>query len=141
MVITLTLRQDPQKPGYYLLGEASWLGAEAPQSRPQVRSHAWRPPTDMYETEDNIIVRVEIAGLNEQDFAIQLEGQNLSIHGVRSDLPERRAYYQMEIRFGEFISELELPAPIIPEAVEATYREGFLRIVLPKAQPKDSKVE
>jgi HSP20 family protein len=141
MMISLSLKLDPQKPGYYILGEANWLGAESPLSRAQVRSHAWRPPTDMYETEDAIVIRVEIAGLNEQDFAIQLEGRNLSIRGVRSDPPERRAYYQMEIRFGEFLSEMELPAPVIPEEVEATYREGFLRIALPKIQPKHFKVE
>ena len=45
--------------------------------------HTWRPPTDVYEREDSIIVRVEIAGMNEKDFAISLDQNTLVIRGVR----------------------------------------------------------
>ena len=105
------------------------------------RPHAWRPPTDVYETEDAIIVRVEVAGMRDADFTISLVERSLTIRGVRQDTSERRAYHQMEIAFGEFYSELELPYLIIPDKVEATYRDGFLRVVLPIAQPKHIKVE
>jgi HSP20 family protein len=105
------------------------------------RPHAWRPPTDVYETEETLVIRVEVAGMREADFTISLAGRTLTIRGIRQDTSERRAYHQMEIAFGEFTTEVELPYNIISEKVEATYRDGFLRITLPIAQPKHIKVE
>ena len=105
------------------------------------RPHAWRPPTDVYEAEGELIVRVEVAGMREADFTISLVERTLTIRGTRQDTSERRAYHQMEIAFGEFTSEVELAFPVVVEKVEATYRDGFLRIKLPIAQPKHVKVE
>ena len=105
------------------------------------RPHAWRPPTDVYETEDAIIIRVEVAGMREADFSISMVERSLTIRGIRQDTSERRAYHQMEIPFGEFSTEIELPYAIISDKVDATYRDGFLRITLPIAQPKHIKVE
>ena len=105
------------------------------------RPHTWRPPTDVFEIEGAFIVRVEVAGMREADFTISLVERTLTIRGVRQDTAERRAYHQMEIVFGEFTSEVELAYPIITDKAEATYRDGFLRIMLPIAQPKHVKVE
>lgn len=105
------------------------------------RPHAWRPPTDVYETDEAIIIRVEVAGMHESDFTISLVERTLTIRGVRQDTSERRAYHQMEIAYGEFNTEVELPYTIISDKVEATYHDGFLRITLPIAQPKHIKVE
>lgn len=104
------------------------------------RPHIWRPPTDVYETEDAFIVRVEIAGMREDDFSIQLIERSLQIRGIRQDISERRSYYQMEIPFGEFSTEIELLVPIAADNIEAVYRDGFLRVVLPKARPQQIKV-
>jgi HSP20 family protein len=95
----------------------------------------------MYETEDNIVIRVEIAGMREQDFTVALDDRTLTIRGMRSDPTGRRALYQqMEIPFGEFSTEVELPAPILPDGVAAIYRDGFLHITLPKARPQQVQV-
>ena len=104
------------------------------------RPHAWRPPTDVYETENAIIIRVEVAGMHETDFSISLVGRNLTIRGIRQDTSERRAYHQMEIPFGEFSTEFELPYIVNSNKVEAIYRDGFLLITLPITQPKHIKV-
>lgn len=103
--------------------------------------NSWHPPTDVYETEDIIIVRMEIAGMKESDFVIELNERFLSIRGVRPDTNERRSYHQMEIRFGEFNIEMELPFLVHTDLVEATYRDGFLRLSLPKAHPKQIHIE
>jgi HSP20 family protein len=100
-----------------------------------MRSHIWHPLTDVYETDDSVVVRVEIAGMQEDGFSLELNGRSLSIRGFRQDIQERRAYHQMEIRSGEFEIDLELPLPIEAERVEAVYSNGFLRVVLPKAHP------
>jgi HSP20 family protein len=101
-----------------------------------MHTHAWNPPADVFETEENLIVRVEIAGMQYDDFSIELNGRILSIRGTRQDHPERRAFHQMEIRFGEFNIDLTLPHSVEPGTVEAVYANGFLRIILPKARPR-----
>lgn len=101
----------------------------------QVGADVWSPPTDVYETKNNYVVRVEIAGMREEDFEITVENSFLMISGSRPDVPERRAYQQMEIRFGKFETVVDLPGPINLEASHADYSEGFLTITLPKAKP------
>lgn len=113
--------------------------------RQSIRTTIWRPPTDVYETDEMIVVRMEIGGMREDDFIIELDGRILSIRGqrgeLRSDISERRAYHQMEIRYGEFSCELEIPAAVDVQRVEAEYRNGFLRVNLPKASPKHVHID
>lgn len=104
----------------------------------QVRTGLWSPPTDVYETESQYVVRVEIAGMREEDFEITVEHNFLSITGHRSDLPERRAYHQMEIRFGKFESIVGLPGAVDLDAAHAEYKDGFLTVILPKAENDES---
>jgi HSP20 family protein len=107
----------------------------------QVRVGVWSPPTDVYETENDYVVRVEIAGMREKDFEITIEDNFLMISGSRQDVPERRAYQQMEIRFGKFETAVGLPGPIDLEASRADYTEGFLTVIMPKAKPSQIQVE
>lgn len=107
----------------------------------QVRAGLWSPPTDVYETENNFVVRVEIAGMREEDFEITVENSFLMISGSRPDVPERRAYQQMEIRFGKFETVVGIPTPLDLDASHAEYTEGFLTVTLPKAKPNQIEVE
>jgi len=107
----------------------------------QVSSGGWNPPTDVYETEDGFVVRVEIAGMKDADFEVAIENQVLMISGNRSELNERRAYHQMEIRFGKFEIAVEIPVPVEIERSVAEYKDGFLVAQLPKASPKHIEVE
>ena len=106
-----------------------------------VRSSAWSPPTDVYETDDAYIIRVELAGMRESDFEITLENGFLQISGTRPDVPERRAYQQMEIRFGRFSTAVGLPGPVDVDASRAEYADGFLTVSLPKAKPNFIEVK
>ena len=137
----LSLKTALSKPTWNFTEEVPYSSPEGIHWRIAMRPHIWRPPTDVYETEEAIVIRVEIAGMREQDFSVALEDRTLTIRGVRSDPTERRAFYQMEIPFGEFSTEVELPAPIVNEGVEAVYRDGFLHITLPKARPQHIQVE
>lgn len=92
----------------------------------------WRPPTDVYENEDGLVVRVELGGMRSEDFLITLMGRRLVVAGTRVDPSPKRTYHQMEIRFGEFRAEVDLPWQVQPEDVEATYDEGFLEVRLPR---------
>jgi HSP20 family protein len=139
-MVELSLKTELSKPTWNFTEEVPYSSPEGVHWRIAMRPHVWRPPTDMYETDEDIVIRVEIAGMREQDFSVALEDRTLTIRGVRSDPTERRAFYQMEIPFGEFSTEVELPAPIVNEGVEAVYRDGFLQITLPKARPQHIQV-
>jgi HSP20 family protein len=107
----------------------------------QVRAGIWSPPTDVYETENGYVVRVEIAGMREADFEITVEDGFLMISGSRPDVPERRAYQQMEIRFGKFETIVGIPGPVDLDASRADYSEGFLTVTLPKAKPNQVQIK
>ena len=107
----------------------------------QVRSNVWSPPTDGYETADAYIVRVEIAGMREDDFEVVLDNNTLLISGSRLDIPEHRAYHQMEIHFGKFATAIDVPVVVNADEAVAEYKDGFLTIKLPKAKPSQVKVE
>lgn len=106
-----------------------------------VRSSLWSPPTDVYETEENYVIKVEIAGMRDEDFEVILEDRVLTVRGYRPDLNGRRAYHQMEIRFGKFELAVEIPGSVDMERATAEYKDGFLMIVLPKSNGKQDKVE
>jgi HSP20 family protein len=95
----------------------------------------WRPPTDVYETDDCIVVKVEIAGMAEEDFAISLEAKRLIISGVRRDPAAKLGYQQMEVLYGHFETQVLLPRAVEVEKIEARYQNGFLSVRLPKALP------
>jgi len=101
------------------------------------RQHkVWRPPTDVYETDSHVIVKVEIAGMREEDFSVSLNAQVLSIGGVRRDPAEKLAYQQMEIPYGQFETEVHIPWTVEEDTIKATYQDGFLVVLLPKAMPR-----
>lgn len=106
-----------------------------------VRSSIWSPPTDVYETEENYVIKLEIAGMRDEDFEVAFENNILMIRGYRSDHNERRAYHQMEIRFGRFELAVEIPVTVDMEKATAEYKDGFLKIVLPKSHVKPDRVE
>ena len=132
-MIEVILKHDPVRRGWYtdenLPGQAEgqrWRGIN--------RQRAWRPLTDVFENEESIVVRVEIGGMREDDFSVVLEEQHLIIEGNRADILERRAFYQLEIPYGDFSTEVDLPVPVTSEGIEAVYRDGFLKIIFPKAR-------
>ncbi len=95
----------------------------------------WRPPTDVYELEDRLVVLIEIAGMKHSDFQIVLQDRHLIISGVRQDLtgPHNVAYHRMEIPRGEFRAHIYIPWNIQRDQITATYHDGLLRIELPQA--------
>jgi HSP20 family molecular chaperone IbpA len=139
-MVEIILKPDPLRPGWFFTDERTNSISDTGRWRMASRPHTWHPLTDVYETEDALIVRVEVAGVRETDFNITLTERSLQVRGVRSDTTERRAYHQLEIPFGEFSTELDLPFPILSDQIEAVYNDGFLRILLPKARPMHIKV-
>jgi HSP20 family protein len=107
---------------------------------PNLNPHAWTPPTDVYETEDRFVVKVEVAGMKNKDFCINFKNSTLFINGTRIETPEKKAFHQMEIRFGDFYIAIEIPSPVDVQKISAEYQDGFLSVSLPKAEPKQIKI-
>lgn len=101
-----------------------------------VRSGVWKPLTDVYETEDSLVIKMEIAGLRDEDLDVVVQERVLIVSGTRSDSSERRAYHQMEIPFGKFEIAIDLPYAVNVEKAGALYKDGFLMVTLPKASLK-----
>jgi len=115
--------------------EHSFSGMHAISWQVGIHSYAWSPPTDVYETDVSFVIRLEVAGMRQSDFSIDRENNFLVISGVRSESPERRTYHQMEIRFGEFSTAIEIPAGADVSKAQADYEDGFLNVVMPKIIP------
>ncbi|MFQ5862909.1 MAG: Hsp20/alpha crystallin family protein [Candidatus Brocadiales bacterium] len=99
-------------------------------------TETWRPPTDVYETDEAIVVKMAISGASEKDISIVLEGNTLIISGRRLDPSDDKklCFYLMEIRYGYFERGITLPKYIDENKIEARYKDGFLTITVPKTQ-------
>ncbi len=95
----------------------------------------WTPDTDIYEGEDGILIIMDIAGVKKEEIQIIIEGQVLSISGMRREPALTKKYiHRLEIDFGFFERTFRIPTDIDPEKVEARYEDGFLYIWMPKQQ-------
>jgi HSP20 family protein len=99
----------------------------------------WTPNTDVFETEDHLVVKMELAGIRKDDIEITLDGRVLIVRGMRPDpcRHHRCTFRQMEVDYGHFERRLVIPKTIDGSRVRAQYHNGFLHIDLPKAQKTD----
>lgn len=123
-----------EKPGDRAVHERRRAVIQAIEWQVRTWPNLWAPPADLFETDTAYIVRVEVAGMRDQEILVTLDGDLLAVSGTRADTPERGAFHQMEIRFGEFTVSVVLPGPANEDAASATYDDGFLLITLPKAE-------
>lgn len=106
----------------------------------------FRPPTDVYETRDAIVVIIEVAGLQRDQFEISLSESDrmLTVEGRRQSVgadAARVAFHQLEIPYGYFAISVPVIWPLQQaEFAEAEYNDGFLVITLPKSQPRQVPV-
>jgi len=93
---------------------------------------SWEPPLDVYQTEDAILVVMEVAGVELSDVDVVVDRQILTVSGIRREQGERnRVYMQMEIRYGPFERRIRLPGSVDTGKVSAVMKNGFLRIHMP----------
>jgi HSP20 family protein len=103
------------------------------------RAH-WVPNTDVYVTDNGLVIKVELAGMRSEHLEITVEGNRLRISGSRPDgcRASKCSFLVMEINYGPFETSLELPPGYDLGLAKAAYLNGFLRIDVPVAQ-KDGK--
>ncbi|MCU6433543.1 Hsp20/alpha crystallin family protein [Undibacterium sp. Jales W-56] len=91
--------------------------------------------SDVFDDDDKVIVRIEAPGMRREDFNIELQGNTLTVWGEkRSDREVSRGRYSVvQCAYGSFRRDVALPAPVKAEETKANYRDGVLRVELPKA--------
>jgi HSP20 family protein len=96
----------------------------------------WRPDADTYETAGTVEIIVDLAGVHEEDFEVQLFEDALVVEGQRRlAAPEAATvFHAVRVRQGPFRLELPLAAPVDAERVDARYDRGLLLITLPKRE-------
>jgi len=102
-------------------------------------------PVDLYETNDEVVVKASLPGVKPEDIDISVTGQLLTLKGETKDEREEKAqnYYRRERRAGTFVRQLTLPTEVDPNKADAEFEHGVLQLKLPKAEsmkPKTIKV-
>lgn len=99
-------------------------------------STPWQPPTDVYETGKDIIVKIAASGLKPEDISVLFSDRILIVSGKRSDdsAHQKVCFYQVEIRYGYFERRIKIPKHVDANNIQATYENGFIVITIPKAE-------
>jgi HSP20 family protein len=107
----------------------------------ELSDEAWHPLTDVFETDDQMLVRMELPGVKPGDIEVLLDGPKLTVKGVRHDahLSPGTVYHRMEIHYGQFRRVVLLPFPADGETARAAYIDGFLEIRLPRTMQAGSR--
>ncbi len=121
-----------------------WFNTFFSQRRPEFipTQGSWVPAADVYETEDSLHIRVELAGVREEDVEVKLSGRYLIVHGkrCRDEHVHAENYHLMEIPYGTFRRVFDLQTIYDPAHVTASLSNGFLTITIKKGHLKDQEV-
>jgi len=101
----------------------------------------WNPLVDIYDNEKAVVIKAELPGVGKEDISIDVSDRVLTLKGERSydgDMKQER-YCRRERTFGEFCRSFTLPADIDPDKIKAEYKDGILRIEIPKPEEQKPK--
>jgi HSP20 family protein len=107
---------------------------------------AWTPPCDIYETDKDIVLKMELPEMRKEDVHVTLENNVLTLRGERKfeDGVNRENYHRIERKYGEFIRIFTLPNFVEGSKVLADFKEGMLTVTLPKNErsiPREIEVK
>jgi HSP20 family protein len=116
------------------------LSDQATTSRP------WAPSVDILETQNDLVLKADVPGIEQKDIDIQIENGTLTLKGERKfeKQEDNKGFHRMERSYGSFVRYFTLPDTVDTEHVKADYQNGVLTITLPKkeiAKPKAIKVQ
>jgi len=107
---------------------------------------SWAPSVDIYEHEGNIVLKAEVPGVDPKDVDVRIENNTLTLRGQRQLDSEikRDSYHRVERSYGAFTRSFTLPNVVDQEKIKAEYRDGVLKLTLPKreeAKPKQISIQ
>lgn len=106
----------------------------------------WSPSVDIAETDDEVVVSADLPGIHKEDIKVNVQNNVLTFSGERKQetKSEGSNYHRMERAYGFFSRSFTLPATVKADAIKAVYKDGVLRLTLPKveeARPRQIAVE
>jgi len=107
--------------------------------RPLGSLNRWNPAVDVYQDKEQFTVYAELPGLKKEEIEISLNGDTLTIRGERKHETNGGQDFRTDRYFGKFQRSLTLPVSVNSEKVNATYKDGILKVVLPKAEEAKPK--
>jgi len=101
------------------------------------------PKMDVYETEKEVVAELEVPGVDPKKIDVSVKNNVLKIEGKEEEKEEekKKGYYRKEIRKGYFKRMIVLPSTVIESKINAEYRDGILKIVIPKTKLKEQEKE
>lgn len=133
------IRRDPFKDLLFLQERMSRIFDEALLKYKGCTGMAggmWVPPVDIYETEDNVILKAEVPGIDINDVTIEVRENTLNLKGERKlekNLSEEN-YHRMERFYGTFQRVFSLPYAVDKDGIKASLKDGVLKIIVPKTK-------
>jgi HSP20 family protein len=102
------------------------------------RTERWVPAMDLVESDDHFVLKADLPGLREEDVAIEIQDNTLTISGERKAEHEerQRGWYRVERSFGRFSRSLSLPEGVDADAVNAEFHDGVLEVRIPKPEER-----
>jgi HSP20 family protein len=115
------------------------------QREGELSTRAWAPAVDIFETENSIVLKAELPGVDPKDVEVRVEDNTLYLKGERKFEKETKEenYHRIERSYGSFARSFVLPNSMDAEKVAAEYQDGLLTLTLPKreeAKPKTIKI-
>lgn len=112
-----------------------------PLSRRLFGDSEWAPRVDVSEAKGEITVKAEIPGCDGKDIDVRLEGRLLTISGEKKEEKEEKdeKFHHVERTYGSFSRMVELPGEVEPDAIDATFKKGVLKLVFKKTQTSQAK--
>lgn len=106
---------------------------------------AWAPAVDVYETENELVIKADLPDISEKDLDVRVENNMLTVRGERKfeQQVKEDSYLRMERAYGSFSRSFSLPNTVDTEAIQADYKNGVLTVTLPKraeSKPKQVKI-
>jgi HSP20 family protein len=107
---------------------------------------SWNPSVDIFETDNDVVVKAELPGMDPKSIEVRLENNVLTLKGERHFDKETKEenYHRVEREYGTFSRSFSLPMTVKEDKITAEYKDGLLKIVLPKKEelkPKTIKIE
>jgi HSP20 family protein len=101
----------------------------------------WNPAVDIYDEENQIVVKAELAGVDKKDIDVKVEGRVLTLRGERNEEKEvnDERFHRRERVSGKFERVFRLPTDVDSDQIRADYKDGVLKVVIPKPEAKQAK--
>ena len=102
---------------------------------------AWKPLVDIYETDEAIILKAELPGIQKEDVSVEVKDNVITLKGVRTEEKEikEKNYYRKERALGTFSRAFNLQHRIQPDKIKARFKDGVLKIEIPKPEEEKPK--